>query len=145
MQRRKEGIEKLPIIVGFDQNRYTVNTALAHIANAGLQKKIHVERRDIEDAQPAESWQPGLLICNPPYGERLGDEEETAELYTKFGNTLKSQFVGWKAAMIISNMTIQNFLIKFPMFITILLYLVQSRAEIGITINNFATGVIFGL
>ena len=103
LQRRKEGIEKLPIIVGFDQNRYTVNTALAHIANAGLQKKIHVERRDIEDAQPAESWQPGLLICNPPYGERLGDEEETAELYTKFGNALKSQFVGWKAAMIISN------------------------------------------
>ena len=103
LQRRKEGIEKLPIIVGFDQNRHTVNTALAHIANAGLQKKIHVERRDIADAQPAESWQPGLLICNPPYGERLGDEEETAELYTTFGNTLKTQFVGWKAAMIISN------------------------------------------
>ena len=103
LQRRKEGIEKLPIIVGFDQNRHTVNTALAHIANAGLQKKIHVERRDIADAQPAESWQPGLLICNPPYGERLGDEEETAELYTTFGNILKTQFVGWKAAMIISN------------------------------------------
>jgi 23S rRNA (guanine2445-N2)-methyltransferase / 23S rRNA (guanine2069-N7)-methyltransferase len=55
LQRRKIGLETLPIIVGFDQNRHTVNTALAHIANAGLQNKIHVERRDIEDAEPAES------------------------------------------------------------------------------------------
>ena len=102
-QRKKTGLEKLPVIVGFDQNRHTVNTALAHIANAGLQNKIHVERRDIEDAEPAESWKPGLLICNPPYGERLGDEQETAELYKKFGETLKAHFIGWKAAMIISN------------------------------------------
>ncbi|MDP1666014.1 MAG: bifunctional 23S rRNA (guanine(2069)-N(7))-methyltransferase RlmK/23S rRNA (guanine(2445)-N(2))-methyltransferase RlmL [Methylobacter sp.] len=102
-QRKKIGLEKLPVIVGFDQNRHTVNTALAHIANAGLQNKIHVERRDIEDAEPAESWNPGLLICNPPYGERLGDEQETAELYKKFGESLKAHFTGWKAAMIISN------------------------------------------
>jgi 23S rRNA (guanine2445-N2)-methyltransferase / 23S rRNA (guanine2069-N7)-methyltransferase len=43
------------------------------------------------------------LICNPPYGERLGDEAETAELYKKFGTVLKTHFIGWKAAMIISN------------------------------------------
>jgi len=102
-QRKKIGLEKLPVIVGFDQNRHTVNTALAHIANAGLQNKIHVERRDIEDAEPADSWKPGLVICNPPYGERLGDEQETAELYKKFGDSLKTHFIGWKAAMIISN------------------------------------------
>lgn len=102
-QRKKNGVAKLPVIVGFDQNRHTVNTALAHIANAGLQNKIHIERRDIEDAEPAESWKPGLLICNPPYGERLGDEQETAELYKKFGDSLKAHFTGWKAAMIISN------------------------------------------
>ncbi len=102
-QRKKMGLEKLPVIVGFDQNRQTINAALTHIANAGLQNKIHVERRDIEDAEPAESWKPGLLICNPPYGERLGDEQETAGLYKKFGETLKAHFTGWKAAMIISN------------------------------------------
>jgi len=101
--RKTVGLEKMPVIVGFDQNRHTVNAALTHIANAGLQHKIHVERRDIEEAKPAESWQPGLLICNPPYGERLGDEEETAELYKKFGAVLKKHFIGWKAAMIISN------------------------------------------
>ena len=103
LQRRKIGLEKLPVIVGFDQNRHTINAALTHIANAGLQNKIHVERRDIEDAEPAESWKPGLLICNPPYGERLGDAQETAELYKKMGETLKAHFIGWKAAMIISD------------------------------------------
>ncbi len=102
-QRKLIGISKLPVIVGFDQDRYTINTALKHVANAGLAGKIHLERRDIEDAAPATSWKPGLLICNPPYGERLGDEQETAELYKKMGDTLKNHFVGWKAAMIISN------------------------------------------
>ena len=102
-QRKTAGLAKLPVIVGFDQNRHTINAALTHIANAGLQNKIHVERRDIEDAEPAESWKPGLLICNPPYGERLGDEQETADLYKKFGEALKAHFVGWKAAIIISN------------------------------------------
>lgn len=102
-QRKSAGLAKLPVIVGFDQDRLAVNAALKHIANAGLQHKIHVERRDISDASPAESWQPGLLICNPPYGERLGDEEETAALYKKFGETLKAHFVGWRAAMIISD------------------------------------------
>ncbi len=102
-KRRYIGLTQLPVIVGFDQDRHTVSTALKHIANAGLAHKIHVERRDIADARPAEAWSPGLLICNPPYGERLGDEAETAALYKKFGDTLKAHFIGWKAAMIISN------------------------------------------
>lgn len=102
-QRRSVGLTKLPVIVGFDQDRATVNTALAHITNAGLQNKIHVERRDIEFAKPADNWKPGLLICNPPYGERLGDEQETADLYKKMGETLKANFRNWEAALIISN------------------------------------------
>ncbi len=102
-QRKTAGVAKLPVIVGFDQSRRTVVTALKHIENAGLQNKIHVEKRDIGNAEAAESWPKGLLICNPPYGERLGDEQQTAELYRRFGELLKQRFIGWKAAMIISN------------------------------------------
>jgi len=102
-KRKYVGLTKLPVIVGFDQDRFTVNIALKHITNAGLQNKIHVERRDIAEAAPAESWQLGLLICNPPYGERLGDEQATADLYTTLGETLKNHFLGWQAAMIISD------------------------------------------
>lgn len=102
-QRRDVGLSKMPVIVGFDQDRRTVVTALQHVDNAGLTGKIHIERRDIADASAAESWPKGLIACNPPYGERLGDEAETSELYRRFGEVLKSRFGGWQAAMIISN------------------------------------------
>ncbi|PPD18771.1 MAG: bifunctional 23S rRNA (guanine(2069)-N(7))-methyltransferase RlmK/23S rRNA (guanine(2445)-N(2))-methyltransferase RlmL [Methylomonas sp.] len=101
--RKTQGLLQLPVIVGFDQDRHAVNAALQHIANAGLSRYIHVERRNIADTQPAESWKPGLVICNPPYGERLGDENEIAELYKRFGHTLKQNFPGWQAGIIISN------------------------------------------
>lgn len=102
-QRREAGLAKLPVIVGFDQDRRTVATALQHVENAGLSGKIHIEKRDINDASAAESWPKGLIACNPPYGERLGDEAQTAELYRRFGEILKQRFAGWQAAMIISN------------------------------------------
>lgn len=103
LQRKTAGLTKLTTMAGFDKDRHNINTALTHIANAGLQGKIHFECRDITDAAPAKSWQPGLVICNPPYGERLGDEEETASLYQAFGVTLKNHFTHWQAAIIISN------------------------------------------
>ncbi|NOV31436.1 bifunctional 23S rRNA (guanine(2069)-N(7))-methyltransferase RlmK/23S rRNA (guanine(2445)-N(2))-methyltransferase RlmL [Methylomonas sp. ZR1] len=102
-QRRDVGLSKMPVIVGFDQDRRTVVAALQHVENAGLAGKIHIERRDIGDATAAESWPKGLIACNPPYGERLGDEAETSELYRRFGEVLKQRFVGWQVAMIISN------------------------------------------
>ncbi len=102
-QRREAGLNKMPVIVGFDQDRRTVATAVQHVENAGLSGKIHVEKRDIADASAAESWPKGLIACNPPYGERLGDEQETAALYRRFGEVLKQRFAGWQAAMIISD------------------------------------------
>ncbi len=102
-QRKLAGMLKIPVIVGFDRHRRAVNAASDHIQRAGLQEKLHLERRDILDAKPAPSWHPGLVICNPPYGERLGDEQETATLYQQFGEVLKKHFTGWQGAMILSN------------------------------------------
>ncbi|WP_428354234.1 bifunctional 23S rRNA (guanine(2069)-N(7))-methyltransferase RlmK/23S rRNA (guanine(2445)-N(2))-methyltransferase RlmL [Methyloprofundus sp.] len=102
-QRKEAGLTNMPTIVGFDQSRRAINAALLHIENAGLQNQIHVERRDITEASPAESWQQGIVVCNPPYGERLGTSAETAQLYRSFGEVLKTQFTHWQAAMIISD------------------------------------------
>ena len=102
-QRKIQGIAKLPMIVGFDKDVRIVKTAQTHVINAGLQNKIHIERRSIENAAPADSWAKGLVVCNPPYGERLGEEAETAVLYETFGKVLKEKFQGWQAAIIISN------------------------------------------
>jgi 23S rRNA (guanine2445-N2)-methyltransferase / 23S rRNA (guanine2069-N7)-methyltransferase len=101
--RKEDGLKEMPVIVGFDHNRHNINVALQHVENAGFKDKIHLERRDISDAAPAASWTKGLIVCNPPYGERLGDETETALLYQRFGETLKNNFQGWQAVMIISN------------------------------------------
>lgn len=102
-ERKQAGFEKIPTIVGFDQSKRAINAALLHIENAGLADKIHVERRDISEATAAESWQTGMVVCNPPYGERLGDTKETAQLYRSFGEVLKQRFKHWQAAMIISD------------------------------------------
>lgn len=102
-QRKVTGLNQMPIIAGFDQSRQTVATAIKHVENAGFANKVHVEKREINDSSPASSWQPGLLICNPPYGERLGDDEQISQLYLQFGETLKSNFKSWKASLIISN------------------------------------------
>lgn len=102
-RRRDAGLAKLPVIVGFDQDRRAVAVALQHLQNAGLQGRVHVERRDIATAAPAAAWPKGLIVCNPPYGERLGDEEQVAELYRRFGQVLKAGFTGWQLALIISN------------------------------------------
>ena len=59
-QRREVGLVKLPVIVGFDQDRDSVNAALQHIENVGLSGKIHIEKRDIADASAAISWPKGL-------------------------------------------------------------------------------------
>ena len=37
----------------------------------------------------------GILVANPPYGERLGDLEELAAFYPKLGEALKRRFAGW--------------------------------------------------
>ena len=102
-QRRQSGLARLPVIAGFDQNREAVNAALTHIAHAGFQNRIHVERRSIDTAEPAAGWTPGLVVCNPPYGERLGDPQEVSDLYQRFGEILKKRFNGWQAALIISD------------------------------------------
>lgn len=101
--RRDRGLARLPTIIGFDQDRRTVATALQHIENAGLTGKIHIEKRDIAEASAADSWAKGLIACNPPYGERLGDEDHVSALYRQFGDVLKQRFRGWQAAIIISN------------------------------------------
>lgn len=48
--------------------------------------------------------QSGLLVANPPYGERMGDESEIAELYKNFGDMLKKEFSGWRAGVLTGNL-----------------------------------------
>jgi 23S rRNA (guanine2445-N2)-methyltransferase / 23S rRNA (guanine2069-N7)-methyltransferase len=85
--------KKLPKIVGYDADFRVVRIALANGENAGLQGRVHIEKRDFANCKAiADS---GVILLNPPYGERLGDVDQLKVLYRAIGDTFKQKFKGW--------------------------------------------------
>lgn len=101
--RREKGLERLPSIQGFDHNPAAVHAALANVERAGLHGRIHIERRELEHCAPARPKDTGLVVVNPPYGERLGADSDLENLYRRLGERLKEGFPGWRAAVITGN------------------------------------------
>lgn len=96
--RREAGLRRLPPIVGHDIDRDAVRSAWQNIERAGLREHVHVERRSLEEAPAA--LPRGLVVANPPYGERLGEAEELKALYTALGSMLRQHFAGWRASIL---------------------------------------------
>ena len=101
--RRAVGLRQLPPIRGYDQSPGAVRVAQANIGHAGLAGQIHIERRTIEDCRPEDVEHAGLVVVNPPYGERLGEESELPGLYRALGDALKRCYAGWRAAVFTGN------------------------------------------
>ena len=89
-------------ILGYDRDPDAVRVSLENIERAGLRGVVHVERRELAQLE-APAGPPGLLICNPPYGERLGEHAALVELYRALGERLRAQFAGWEAAIFTGN------------------------------------------
>lgn len=85
--------KKLPKIVGYDADFRVVRVALANLEKAGLHGKVHIEKRDFESCEPIADT--GVILLNPPYGERLGDVDQLKPLYKSIGDTFKQKFKGW--------------------------------------------------
>ncbi len=103
--RRLAGLERLPLIVGYDANPGAIRAAWSNLERAGLQGRIHFERRDVGELLPPATGEgkEGLLVVNPPYGERLGEVAELHGLYRTLGERLRNQFLGWNAAVFTGN------------------------------------------
>jgi 23S rRNA (guanine2445-N2)-methyltransferase / 23S rRNA (guanine2069-N7)-methyltransferase len=103
--RRSAGLSNLPPIIGYDADRHAVHAANENIAQAGLTGYVHVERRELGACTPPAGVEarPGLLVTNPPYGERLGEVSELQYLYAHLGEQIKTHFAGWKAAVFTGN------------------------------------------
>ena len=102
LARREEGIAKLPEIIGCDMNLRAVQQAETHAERAGLQQVVRFEQRAISKT-PKHSNPAGLVVVNPPYGQRLGEVTELGGLYAELGQVLKRNFQGWKAAVFTGN------------------------------------------
>jgi len=101
--RRAAGIKNLPPIRGYDHDPAAVRVALVNVERAGLTGLVHIERRYLADCRSEHVEHAGLVVVNPPYGERLGEESELPGLYRVLGDVLKRCYEGWRAAVFTGN------------------------------------------
>lgn len=99
-----DGIDRTarPLIMGGDISRHVARKAASNIASAGYKDRIRIVNSAFEDlAPPADN---GVLMLNPPYGERMDKDADINAVYKMIGDTLKRTWAGWTAWMITSNL-----------------------------------------
>lgn len=96
---------ELPEIRGYDADPKVIRMAEANIDRAGLSRQVRVSSRALSEFKlPSHrNIDYGLLICNPPYGERLGEEGDLRLLYSLLGDKFKQHCQGWAAAVFTGN------------------------------------------
>ena len=102
--RRDVGLEGLENdIRGYDGNSRLLEVTVANIENAGLDEHIRIAHKPLDQFGKATADN-GLLITNPPYGARMGEEEQLVPLYQKLGTVLQKNFIQWRAAVYTGNL-----------------------------------------
>ncbi|MBO8216381.1 THUMP domain-containing class I SAM-dependent RNA methyltransferase [Prochlorococcus marinus] len=100
--------EKLPTIIGCEINKKVFEQANLNISLAGLENYIELINKDFLELQL--SCTPGIIICNPPYGKKLGDENELISLYEQMGIFLKNNFSAWEFWLLSGNPKLTKYL-----------------------------------
>jgi putative N6-adenine-specific DNA methylase len=92
-ERKREQQPELRLY-GSDTDPKALNAARRNLAEAGIERWVSLERSDIlERSAPAPA---GVMVANPPYGERMGSANELAVFYPQLGDALKKKFAGWR-------------------------------------------------
>jgi 23S rRNA (guanine2445-N2)-methyltransferase / 23S rRNA (guanine2069-N7)-methyltransferase len=102
-QRREQGIAAMPSVTGYDQNHKAVGIARENVRRAGLEDLVQIQKRELQKTKPRGGEENGLVVANPPYGERLGSGSELPALYGRLGETLRENFTGWRGAIFTGN------------------------------------------
>lgn len=101
-ERRAATSNNRIVLRGYDQDAGAVRAAIENVERAKLRGFVHVERRDLAQLT-REGDATGLIVTNPPYGERIGDQERLQSIYELLGQKLREHFEGWKAAVFTGN------------------------------------------
>ena len=88
-----------PQFFGYDASRDALQAAMKNAHAAGIGQRIVLENRELWKL-PAAPAKLGLLVTNPPYGERIGDSETTLWLYKAVGRLARERLPGWQAAVL---------------------------------------------
>ncbi len=99
--RAEAGLARPPLwIRGYEADPRLIQPGRNNIERAGLSSWIRIYQGDVGSFEPRpDQNQKGLVICNPPYGERLGDEASLLYLYQNLGERLRQACLGWEAAV----------------------------------------------
>lgn len=99
-------------IYGSDADLRAVRVSRKNLEEAGLLEAVQLAHTDFADVvAPAEE---GVLVANPPYGVRIGENEALAALYPKMGETLKRKFAGWTAYFLTSDLRLPKLMRLSP-------------------------------
>lgn len=103
-QRSVAGRNKsLPSIIGFDANPDAIEAVRKNVRVAGVSGLVKLEYRALSHfvlPETLEKNTKGLLVCNPPYGERLGDKGAIRDLYRALGRVASQHLAGWQACIL---------------------------------------------
>ncbi|MEO0538087.1 MAG: THUMP domain-containing protein [Cyanobacteria bacterium P01_A01_bin.123] len=88
-------------IWGCDRDPSVIQQAQANAHKGGLDQSVNFAQQELADLEAPTDQ--GILVCNPPYGERLASKETVGELYHLLGTTLKTRFRGWTAYVLSGN------------------------------------------
>ncbi|MBA1189418.1 bifunctional 23S rRNA (guanine(2069)-N(7))-methyltransferase RlmK/23S rRNA (guanine(2445)-N(2))-methyltransferase RlmL [Pseudomonas entomophila] len=99
--RAAAGLAKPPLwIRGYEADPRLIQPGRNNVERAGLGDWIKIYQGEVGTFEPRpDQNQKGLVISNPPYGERLGDEASLLYLYQNLGERLRQACMGWEAAV----------------------------------------------
>lgn len=99
-------------LYGSDSDLRAVRVAKQNLTEAGLNDAVQLAQTNItEVVPPADS---GVLVANPPYGVRIGEDEELALLYPKMGEALKRKFAGWNTYFLTNDLRLPKLMRLTP-------------------------------
>jgi putative N6-adenine-specific DNA methylase len=106
-----------PTLFGSDISGDMIVMTRNNLRNAGVQFEIPLKQIEAQEVKPPTET-PGILLTNPPYGERIGvrgdstqeADELTTAFYSAFSKTLKQRFAGWQVFFFTADLTVPKLL-----------------------------------
>ncbi|MCC6276740.1 MAG: RNA methyltransferase [Oligoflexia bacterium] len=95
-------------IFGFDKDQRVIAAAEKNSKLSALHNLVKFKHQALKDLEGPPVDGPGLIIANPPYGERLSEIEELKDLYSFLGRLYRTKFKGWRMAVLTSERSLMD-------------------------------------
>ncbi|MCE9500507.1 MAG: N-6 DNA methylase [Leptospira sp.] len=131
VKTNKEKIDSSSIILfGYDIDPHAIEAAKENAANAGVDKIIRFEKKDVKDLTNENNLKEGFIVTNPPYGKRLGSVEESKKLYTEIANVIRKNFSGFNFSVICGDKSLLGY------------FRLKEEKSLNLTIAGFKAKIV---